>query len=70
MLLETGVPLAITRHGETVGYFIPSRERASAEDIAELHAAGAELDRMLEEAGISEDEWVAEFRHLRASQTE
>jgi len=28
-LLETGQPVAVTRHGETIGYFIPSREANS-----------------------------------------
>ena len=38
--------VAITRHGQTVGYFIPAHGQAEA-DIAALRRASAELDRLL-----------------------
>ena len=37
-LLEAGQPLAITRHGETIGYYIPSRDKEPLADIASLKA--------------------------------
>ncbi len=38
-LLEIGKPLAITRHGETIGYYIPSRDNAVSGDRTALLAA-------------------------------
>jgi antitoxin (DNA-binding transcriptional repressor) of toxin-antitoxin stability system len=29
-LLEVGQPLAITRHGETIGYYIPTQDQAAS----------------------------------------
>lgn len=67
-LLETGSTVAVTRHGETIGYFIPSREAKSADEIAALQAVAAKLDGLLAAAPVSEDELVADFRQLRSGQ--
>lgn len=64
-LLEAGQPLAITRHGETIGYYIPSRDKEPAADIASLKAAAAKLDEMLKAAQIDTEEVVAEFKAKR-----
>lgn len=66
-LLEADAPVAITRHGETIGYFIPSREANSTDDITALTAAAAKLDTLLQAAKLDEDDLVSEFRSLRAS---
>ena len=63
--LEAKTPVAITRHGETVGLYIPTRRRTSNRDLTALKVAAAKLDAMLEEAGISEDELVEDFKRLR-----
>lgn len=68
-LLETGVPVAITRHGETIGYFIPSREAKTTDDVAALKAAAAKLDELLKAEDVSEDELVEEFQQLRSGKT-
>ncbi len=65
-LLETGCPVAVTRHGETIGYFIPSKEINATNDIAALKSAAATLDKLLAAEGVAEDELVTEFRRLRA----
>ena len=64
-LLESDTPVAITRHGDTVGYFIPARQKRSATERAALKQAAAQLDAMLAEKGITEDELAAEFRRRR-----
>ncbi|MBV9678281.1 MAG: prevent-host-death protein [Acidobacteriaceae bacterium] len=63
--LEAKTPVAITRHGETVGLYIPTRRRTSNRDLTALKAAAAQVDAMLEAAGISEDELVEDFKRLR-----
>ncbi len=61
-LLETGQPVAVTRHGETIGYFIPSRETKTGDDVAALKKAAARLDELLAAEGVSEEELISEFR--------
>lgn len=63
--LESRIPLAITRHGETIGFFIPTRRKRTDEEKAALDRAAAQLDKMLAERGITEDELVEEFKRLR-----
>jgi hypothetical protein len=40
-LLEGDAPVAITRHGDTVGYFIPARRKRSVTERAALKQAAA-----------------------------
>ena len=64
--LESETPLAITRHGQTVGYFIPARpSRDEREKDALLRTAG-QFEALLGELGVTEDEIVREFRARRA----
>ena len=46
-LLHSGKPVAVTRHGATVGYFIPTRAERGAERLRALREAGAAVDAML-----------------------
>lgn len=57
-------PVAVTRHGRTVGYFIPARGDRDAETAA-LRAAAAKLDDLLDLSEDEVDEAVAELRELR-----
>jgi PHD/YefM family antitoxin component YafN of YafNO toxin-antitoxin module len=65
-LLESEVPLAITRHGDTVGYFIPARRRRSDAEREALKDAAARWQEILDAEGLSEDEAVSEFKRLRS----
>ncbi len=60
-------PIAITRHGETVGYYIPARPSPEKAEIDALKEAASRLDSLLAEAGISEEEMLKEFRKLRGN---
>jgi len=60
-------PIAITRHGDTVGYYIPARPRRSDDEKIALKQAVARLHEVLNESGISSDEILQE---LRTFQTE
>lgn len=62
--IDSGEPVAITRHGQTVGFFIPTRTDLHAE-VAALRAAAAALDELLADKGVDPDELVAEFRTAR-----
>ena len=65
-LLESETPLAITRHGDTVGYFIPARRKRSESERMALKEASARWQEVLDSKGISEEEAVTEFKRLRA----
>jgi len=67
-LLEADAPLAITRHGDTVGYFIPARRQRSEAERGALKEASARWQEILDAEGISEEEAVADFKRWRAKQ--
>ncbi len=62
--LASSTPVAVTRHGQTVGYFIPTQGQADA-DIAALKQASQVLDQLLARQGVDLDEVVAEFKAAR-----
>ena len=65
-LLESDAPIVVTRHGDTVGYYIPARRSRSETERAALKEAAARLQTMLAAEGIREDEIVKEFAGWRA----
>jgi len=62
--LESDTPIAVTRHGETLGVYVPTRrKRPKTANLAELKAAADRLAEAL--AGTDEEEVVAEFNESR-----
>jgi hypothetical protein len=59
--IASSTPVAVTRHGQTVGYFIPTHGQPDA-DMAALKKAGETLDRLLAAHGVDAEEVVAEFK--------
>lgn len=57
--------MAITRHGDTVGYYIPARRKRSEAERTALKAA-SRLQKMLDAEGISEEEILADFKRWRS----
>ena len=68
--LESGRPLAITRHGETLGFFIPAQKRSRRAQVEAMRAAAKELDSMIAEWGASEDELMQEYKEIRRNSRE
>jgi len=64
-LLESDTPLAITRHGDTVGYYLPARRKRTEAERASLREAAMRLQEMLASEGISEDQVLEDFREWR-----
>ncbi|MDF1488997.1 type II toxin-antitoxin system Phd/YefM family antitoxin [Tessaracoccus caeni] len=62
-------PVTITRHGQTVGLFIPVHRDRKA-DVAAYAEAAKKAEALLSEWGMTEDEAVAEFDALRRSERE
>jgi hypothetical protein len=57
-------PIAVTRHGQTVGFFIPTKTDLTAE-VAALKSAAAQLDELLHAQDVDVDEIVEEFKQVR-----
>lgn len=64
-LLESEGPLAITRHGDTIGYYLPTRRKPSAAQMQALEETGALLQQAMEAAGVTVDEIIEDFKRLR-----
>ena len=65
-LLDSDEPVAITRHGDTVGYYLPARRDRSQADRDALREAASRLQSMLVAQGSSEEEIVRDYRRWRA----
>lgn len=63
--LMTSAPVAITRHGETIGFYIPARHHHSEEELAALKQAALKLEKLLISSGVTEEELFQDFRSLR-----
>jgi len=62
--IDQSEPVTVTRHGQTVGLFIPvSRDRKA--DLKAYEVAAMKAHALLEQLGITEDEAVAEFDAMR-----
>jgi hypothetical protein len=64
--LASPVPVAITRHGQTLGYYIPVRRKLDEESLAALKRAAEELQALMAEYGVTEDEVISDFQAQRA----
>ncbi|MFA5495096.1 MAG: hypothetical protein WC247_09995 [Porticoccaceae bacterium] len=62
--IESSTPVAITRHGQTVGYFIPARGQDEAE-LAALKQASKVLDELLVRHEVDTEAVVADFKQAR-----
>ena len=65
--LESDQPLAITRHGETLGFYIPAQKRSRTAELDAMRAAAKDLDEMIASWGTKEEELMDEYRQIRRS---
>ena len=68
--LESGTPLAITRHGETLGYYVPAQKRNRKAELEAMRAAAKDLDAMIAAWGASEDQPIEEYKEIRRTARE
>ena len=66
--IASSTPVAVTRHGQTVGYFIPTQGQVEA-DLAALKEASRALDKLLETQGVDVESVVADFKAARRRAT-
>jgi antitoxin (DNA-binding transcriptional repressor) of toxin-antitoxin stability system len=63
--LESKRPVAITRHGATIGIYVPTRPKPRQADLEALRAAGEKMQELIAAAGTSEDELMTDFKSVR-----
>src|SRR5829696_960165 len=63
--LESKTPVAITRHGATIGVYLPTRPKPSQADLEAFRLAGEKLDALIEAAGTNEEELIEDFERMR-----
>jgi antitoxin (DNA-binding transcriptional repressor) of toxin-antitoxin stability system len=63
--LESTTPVAITRHGSTIGIYVPTKPKASQADLEALRLAGEKMQELIAAAGTTEDEIVEDFKRVR-----
>ena len=62
--IDQSEPVTVTRHGQTVGLFIPVHPDRKAA-VAAYAEAAEKANALLIELGMTEDDVVAEFDRLR-----
>jgi PHD/YefM family antitoxin component YafN of YafNO toxin-antitoxin module len=62
---ERNTPIAVTSHGEPIGYYIPVRPVPQARDFDALKNAARQISDMLRQSGVSEEEIIADFQKAR-----
>ena len=63
--LGSKTPVAITRHGETIGIYLPTKPKPSQAELEAFRIASEKMQQLIAEAGTTEEELVAEFKRLR-----
>lgn len=63
--LESKKPVAITRHGATIGIYVPTKPKPSQADLEAFRTASERMQELIAAAGTSEEELVADFKRLR-----
>ncbi len=66
--LESSVPIEVTRHGQTIGFFIPVPRRPNQSERDALLEAGRRMQQELQRLGIREDELLSDFQNWRKDQ--
>jgi hypothetical protein len=63
--LESKTPVAITRHGATIGIYVPTRPKPSQVDLEALRVAGEKMQQLIAASGTTEEELMQDFKKLR-----
>ena len=68
--LESGTTLAIMRHGETLGFYIPAQKRSRKAELEAMRAVARDLDEMIASWAAGEEELVQEYKEIRRAARE
>ena len=65
LYLESNETLEVTRHGQTIGFFIPTPKKPGQAQREALLEAGKRMDEELIRLGVKEDQLLEEFKQWR-----
>lgn len=65
---ESSVPIEVTRHGRTIGFYIPVPRHPNQSERDALIEAGRRMREEMARLGITEDEVAADFKAWRKAQ--
>lgn len=63
--LESKTPVAITRHGATIGIYVPTKPQPSQADLEAFRLAGEKMQALVAAAGATEEEILQDLKKLR-----
>ena len=64
--IASSTPVAVTRHGQTIGYFIPAQGQVDAH-VAALRKASQSLDKLLAARSVDAEAVMTSFKAARKS---
>jgi Phd_YefM. len=68
--LESVTPIEVTRHGRTIGLYVPLPQQAELDERERLLEAGRLMQAELERLGLTEEELSADFKAWRRKSAE
>ena len=63
--VESTVPIEVTRHGQTIGFYVPVHKRPGQAEREALLEAGRRMQAELARLGLTEEELAADFKRWR-----
>ena len=66
--LESATPIEVTRHGRTIGLYVPLPQDTGMDERETLLEAGRRMQAELERLGLDEEVLQADFRSWRQQQ--
>ncbi len=65
-ILESTSPITITRHGDTVGVFFPTRPKRTEAQKAAFRATTEKIQAEMDALGINEEDIIADLERLHS----
>ena len=66
--LESVTPIEVTRHGRTVGLYVPLPQESDLSERERLLEAGRRMQAELQRLGLTEEDLAADFKAWRQEQ--
>ena len=66
--LESSTPIEVTRHGRTIGLYVPLPQKSDLSEHERLLEAGRLMQNELQRLGLTEEELAADFKDWRRAQ--
>ncbi len=63
--LESTMPIAVTRHGQTIGFYIPVPKQPALTEREAMLNASRRLHEEMARLGVGEDDLLEDFKHWR-----